>query len=401
MEVIRQGEADPEAAVFMPTWNNGRFLRSALESVLAQRGVHIECVVFDDCSSDGTWNEVLRTVGGYRGPHRVVVHRHARNDVMQHWRTLPSACASEWIVEAHGDDLSTPDRVARILEVAREGGVDCIGSNAERIDDRGRTMGRRVEGLESSSFDLERWLGEGWCPGFTGSTLAYSRRTLECFPPTCRERLQVGIDHILPFRGMLLSSARYLDETLIRYRYHAGQHTYRLHAASAGDERAESVQSLDCMTHLAMLDDLEHAAVHGDEELRRRAEAWRPRLQARVLELADRWMLTRNRLHANGRRGTWMDAGAFERKASRRHRRWYRYLDRISSIFGSLRESERLSAVSSFENSKSDPGASDRTIGHEFEDSKNEGVLHRLPQDRRESQGRGTSDARPAGRRSA
>lgn len=334
MEVIRQGESRPDATVFMPTWNNGRFLQPALQSILDQRGVVVEAVVFDDCSSDGTWEQVKRTVRRHRGPHRIVIHRHERNDVMQHWRLLASACTAEWIVEAHGDDLSEPCRVARVLEVASRGGADCIGSNALRIDDRGRAIGRRVEGVGSTSFDLARWLRDGWFAGFTGSTLAYSRRVLEMFPPTARERLQVGIDHILPFRGMLLSSAVYLDEPLIRYRYHAGQHTYRLHLATEGDERAESIQALDCMTHLAMLADLEHVAMHGEPDVRERASAWRPALQARVLELTDRWMLTRNRLYASGHRSVWMDAGAYERRASRRHRRWYRVLRKMASLLG-------------------------------------------------------------------
>ena len=38
--------------VLIPCYNYGRYLRSAVESVLSQDGVDVDVLVIDDCSTD-------------------------------------------------------------------------------------------------------------------------------------------------------------------------------------------------------------------------------------------------------------------------------------------------------------------------------------------------------------
>lgn len=333
---------DIDVSLFVPTWNSAPFVVEAIESALGQRDVRAEILVLDDHSDDGTWERTVERLERYRGPHRVMIGRHPRRDARQHHPVVAAQASSQLIVECHGDDVSEPHRAARLFEFTRANGSRCVGTNATRIDRRGRVLGRRVDGVDTGSWSMKRWISTGWCEGFTGSTLAYSPEVIRGFPPLSRDRIAVSLDHVIPFRGLLLGRLDYLNETLVQYRYHPRQHTYRLHLAVEGEERAESVQSLDCMTHLAMLADLDHVAIHGDPETRQRAHRWRPALEARVLKLVDRWVLTRNRLYASGRRGVWMDAERFERRALRHHLLWGRIMRRLSSVF----EGDRRGRVS-------------------------------------------------------
>jgi glycosyltransferase involved in cell wall biosynthesis len=91
--------------VVIPTHNRSRFLREAVTSVLAQRGVPLEVLVVDDGSKDET-PEVLETFGDFITavfqPHRGVSA--ARNHGIRLAR-------GEWIAFLDSDDLWLPGKL--------------------------------------------------------------------------------------------------------------------------------------------------------------------------------------------------------------------------------------------------------------------------------------------------
>ena len=71
--------ARPEITVGITAFNYERFIVPCLESVLASRGVRIECIVVDDRSSDGTVAAVRSAIEGNPGfPLRLVARRSNR-----------------------------------------------------------------------------------------------------------------------------------------------------------------------------------------------------------------------------------------------------------------------------------------------------------------------------------
>ena len=64
----------PKVSVIMPAFNAGRYVREAIESVLAQRFDSFELLVADDASSDRT-GEILEDYSGH--PKVRVVSSHA------------------------------------------------------------------------------------------------------------------------------------------------------------------------------------------------------------------------------------------------------------------------------------------------------------------------------------
>ena len=53
----------PDFSVIIPTFNRGELLKSALESVFAQRYTDFEIIVVDDGSTDGTWSHLKSLKG--------------------------------------------------------------------------------------------------------------------------------------------------------------------------------------------------------------------------------------------------------------------------------------------------------------------------------------------------
>lgn len=95
-------------SVVMPCFNSERYLRAAVDSVLAQTYPHVELVAVDDGSSDGT-RQILATYGSRitvlgepnRGPYP------ARNLAMRHAR-------GEFIAFLDADDYWLPDALSKL-----------------------------------------------------------------------------------------------------------------------------------------------------------------------------------------------------------------------------------------------------------------------------------------------
>jgi glycosyltransferase involved in cell wall biosynthesis len=106
----------PEVTVVVPTKDRWPvFSRAALPAVLGQEEVHVELVVVDDGSSDGT-SEQLAQLGDPRV--RVVRHEHARG-VAAARNAGVAAARGTWISFLDDDDLWSPRKLREQLDAAQ------------------------------------------------------------------------------------------------------------------------------------------------------------------------------------------------------------------------------------------------------------------------------------------
>lgn len=105
----------PLVSVCLPVYNGERFLAAAVDSVLAQTHGHFELRVFDDCSTDSSW-ELLQEI---RDP-RLILHRNTCNlGPEANWNQALAAARGKYIKLFHQDDLLAPqclERQVRALE---------------------------------------------------------------------------------------------------------------------------------------------------------------------------------------------------------------------------------------------------------------------------------------------
>src|ERR671936_561680 len=115
-----QGDA-PQVSVVLPTRDRPSELSRALSSTRSQRGVTSEVIVVDD----GSVPPVAVPEDGVRliriAPSCGVAH--ARNRGI-------AAARGEWIALLDDDDVWAPDRLRRMLTVARATGADAVASHA-------------------------------------------------------------------------------------------------------------------------------------------------------------------------------------------------------------------------------------------------------------------------------
>ena len=101
----------PWLSVVMPTFNGGRFLRAALDSIVSQNDAPIEIIAVDDGSTDDTL-DILREYSA-RLPLSVVSRPHSGNWVAGTNVGLIRA-SGEWVCFLHQDDGWLPNRLARL-----------------------------------------------------------------------------------------------------------------------------------------------------------------------------------------------------------------------------------------------------------------------------------------------
>ena len=155
--------SEPLVSVLIPAYNAERYLATTLESALVQTWPHIEVVVVDDGSTDGTL-AVARTFEA-RGV-RVIEQANAGASAARN-RAF-AASRGKYVQYLDADDLLSADKVAsgvRLLETSSRGCVAVSGTVFFQ-DGSEPAGGRAVPGYPALNSDNPaEWLVTLWTPG--------------------------------------------------------------------------------------------------------------------------------------------------------------------------------------------------------------------------------------------
>jgi glycosyltransferase involved in cell wall biosynthesis len=263
----------PRVSVLLPVRDGERYLREALDSVLAQTLGDFELVVVDDGSRDGT-SAILE---GYRDA-RMRVIRQERLGLVAALRRGLEACQAPYLARMDADDVALPRRLERQVElldglpraalvVPGVAVVDAHGQELERI-----VLPSHHDGL------VRRLLLRN---SITHGAVALRRRAVDDVGGY-RDDYGANEDYDLWRRLARHWELRAIDEVLYRYRRHPEAVT-----RSGVDERVASRERLrdelwqdpKLLRHLRADPDRVEARAMVAEAVRRR----RPLLCARLV----------------------------------------------------------------------------------------------------------------------
>jgi glycosyltransferase involved in cell wall biosynthesis len=172
----------PLVSVLVTTYNHEKYIREAVQSILAQTFEDWEAVIIDDGSTDRT-GEVVRA---FTDP-RVRYLWQANQGPSVATTTALAACRGKYVALMSGDDMLEPERLQCQLEAYQRGGRRVLFGGVSYVDDDGRHLEGQfhpeiVQGTNPSRAELLERLFFGW-PSFFGVT-AFTELAvlLECGP---------------------------------------------------------------------------------------------------------------------------------------------------------------------------------------------------------------------------
>lgn len=130
---------NPKVSVIMGIYNCEQTLREAVDSIRRQTYVNWELILWDDGSTDGTYEmakqcaaeDPTRIRAFHDGQNRRLSH--ALNECLRH-------AEGELIARMDGDDLSRPDRLEKQVRYLQEHpDTDLVGTQMNRLDESGYT----------------------------------------------------------------------------------------------------------------------------------------------------------------------------------------------------------------------------------------------------------------------
>ncbi len=135
------GSGRPLATFALFAYNQEQYVREAIEAAFAQTYEPLEIILSDDCSPDRTFAIMQEMAAAYSGPHRVMARQSPQNRrVLRHVLDVARIAQGKYMVVAAGDDISMPQRTAKLVELFEQEGADFCWSAYRMIQGGGKQV---------------------------------------------------------------------------------------------------------------------------------------------------------------------------------------------------------------------------------------------------------------------
>lgn len=223
---------NPKISVLIPTYNYGRYLPQALESVLMQTFTDFEIVVLDNCSSDDTeevvkrFREIDSRIRYIRNPSTV--------GMVENWNLALRAARGEYIKFLFSDDFLVSPLALELMAGALDSNpsVSLAGSSRQVVDGQSQPLsiwafhgedvvrkGREV--IKTCLFNKSNYIGE------PTSVMFRSNQAAREFDGRYRQI----VDLEMWFHLLEQGDFAYINKPLCAFRKHDNQQTARNNSA--------------------------------------------------------------------------------------------------------------------------------------------------------------------------
>ena len=127
----------PKVSVLLATYNCKKTVADSIESILSQTYDDWNCIICDDCSTDGTYDAVVEYSKKY--PDKFIVMRNEVNSKLSFsLNRCIGAADGEYLARMDGDDISLEQRFKKqvdFLDAHKD--IDAVGSVTTLFDENG------------------------------------------------------------------------------------------------------------------------------------------------------------------------------------------------------------------------------------------------------------------------
>lgn len=210
----------PLVSFALLAYKQEQFIREAVEGALSQTYSPLEIILSDDCSPDRTFEVMQEMAAAYKGSHNIILNRNPKNlGIGGHVNRCMELASGEWIVVGAGDDVSLPERTAKLAEKweLHCRNIKLIYSDYFTMQQERGEISLTTTGKTAEEFDPVH-LCRNHFAGVTGASNSWHKELFTFFGP-----MQSNVtfeDRVLAFRAALLGSLLHLPEPLVHYRRH-------------------------------------------------------------------------------------------------------------------------------------------------------------------------------------
>jgi glycosyltransferase involved in cell wall biosynthesis len=222
-------ESEPLVSILIASYNYGRFLEEALESVRAQSYSRLEELICDDASTDDSLSRARRFS---RVDRRFRVLSQSNSGQAAAWNTAFAASSGSVVALLDADDYFDSDKVTRIVERFRKARAGAVLHALRVINVEGRATGQiPVLGRVEEGWIADDVVRRGGRWRFLQTTALSFRRDVGhlIFPiPTDIRLYSESADAFVFILLPLLTTIAYIDAPLAAYRVHGSNATLRI-----------------------------------------------------------------------------------------------------------------------------------------------------------------------------
>ena len=210
----------PLVSFILLSYNQEKYIKSAIEGALAQEYSNTEFIFSDDCSTDQTFKIIEDITNSTSStPKKIRLNRNEKNEgLCSHFNKVLSLAEGEIIVVAAGDDISLPTRVSNTVHLLNNNlDVSFISFNDMKIDSKGKKIGRLSHNEEEKTITLDEYL-QGHAIGFSGASRGFRRSAYDFFGGLNKNCPTEDTPYIL--RNLMLGKGMTSPLPGIHYRIH-------------------------------------------------------------------------------------------------------------------------------------------------------------------------------------
>jgi len=213
-------------SVILTSYNHAKYLKEAIDSVLAQTFPDFELIIWDDASTDESWQIITSYTDGRIKPFRNDIHKRALWGMN---KAVTEIAAGEYIAIHHSDDMWEPQKLEnQVAFLDSHPEIGAVFSNAFIINEYGELF-ENSSHVYNKIFDQPNrprhaWLNHFFCQG---NVLCHPSVLIRksCYEDGQPYRYGLGLlaDLDLWVRLCLKHDIFILPEKLIRYRVRANR----------------------------------------------------------------------------------------------------------------------------------------------------------------------------------
>ena len=142
----------PYVTVTIPMYNNARFIGETIQSVLSQTFTDFELLIYDDHSTDGSYD-----IAASMTDSRIKLFRNSENLGPEgNWNKAISNVSGKYVKLVCGDDILFPECLEKqvaIFDDPRNTGISLVSSQRTIIDSDGKTLIKKVNFVDGGRKD--------------------------------------------------------------------------------------------------------------------------------------------------------------------------------------------------------------------------------------------------------